>query len=297
MKNLILIFYASLIFASGFAQLPGIDNPAPKSVANGSLILSWDVASTATTPAYRAEHYSVWISTTGNQPADFTVMLFEETLSTTIPGWEYQPRSVNLDAYAGMAGYIAFRHHESTDKDRIVIDNVKLFQTDSKKSTNEMVILFEDFQAGVDDPLGEDWLPQGWTIVNADGDAFNWYFGVRQGQGAMRSQSWDATAGALTPDNWLITPSVIFGIINNVKKIDANAVRVYPNPANSHLIVKSDVNIFRTELVNMLGNTVMAADTNVLSLTLDVSAVRQGLYFLRLHTENGIITRKININK
>lgn len=297
MRKLFLFLLTSVIFIHAFAQFsnPGIQ--VQKDVAAGTLLLTWDVASTATTPMYRAEHYSVWISTTGNQPADFTIMLFEETLSTTIPGWEYQPRSVNLDAYVGANGYIAFRHHQSTDKDRIVIDNVNILQTDLKKSTEELVILSEDFQGGIDNPLGDEWLPLDWTTVNADGDAFNWYFGVRQGQGAMRSQSWDATAGALTPDNWLITPSVIFGMINNVKKIDANAISIYPNPAGSHITVKSDINIFRTELVNMLGNTVMAADTNVLSTTFDVSTVRQGLYFMRLHTDKGIITRKINISR
>lgn len=169
--------------------------------------LSWDVASTATTPAYRAEHYSVWISTTGNTPGNFTTMLFEETLPTTIPGWQYQPRTLNISTYAGANVYVAFRHHLSTDKDRIVIDNVKLLRTENTDLT-ETVFLFEDFQAGIDDPLGDEWMPTGWTKVNLDGDAFNWYFGVRQGQAAMRSQSWDGTAGALTPDNWLVTPQV-----------------------------------------------------------------------------------------
>ena len=40
-------------------------------------------------------------------------------------------------------------------------------------------------------------------------DGFNWYFGVRNGNGAMRSQSWDEVA--LTPDNWLFTPSIFVG--------------------------------------------------------------------------------------
>ncbi len=296
MKQLILIFSTSLII-NVFAQYPNPDVQTQKSFAEGPLTLSRDVAATANTPSYLAEHYSVWISTTGNQPADFTIMLFEETLSTEIPGWEYQPRSVNIDAYAGMDGNIAFRHHQSTDKYRIVTDNVKISQTDLKNSNEELVILSEDFQLGIDNPLGEAWLPDDWTVVNADGDAFKWYFGVRQEQGAMRSQSWDATAGALTPDNWLITPMDNFGVINNVKTTDVNTIRVYPNPASSHIIVKSDVNLFRTELVNMLGNTVMTADTNVFTTTTDVSTVRQGLYFLRFHTEKGIITRKINISR
>lgn len=77
------------------------------------------------------------------------------------------------------------------------------------------VLLAEDFQAGLNDPLGEDWLPQGWTTIDQDGDGYNWYFGVRQGVGTMRSQSWDGTTGALTPNNWLIMPALSFASIGS----------------------------------------------------------------------------------
>lgn len=70
----------------------------------------------------------------------------------------------------------------------------------------KQVVYAEDFQSGVGDPLGEDWLPEGWQAIDADGDGFNWYFGVRQGVGTMRSQSWDGDP--LTPDNWLIMPEI-----------------------------------------------------------------------------------------
>lgn len=76
------------------------------------------------------------------------------------------------------------------------------------------VLLAEDFQAGLNDPLGEDWLPQGWIAVDQDGDGFNWYYGVRQGIGTMRSQSYDGAA-ALNPNNWLIMPELDFGTIGS----------------------------------------------------------------------------------
>ena len=44
--------------------------------------------------------------------------------------------------------------------------------------------------------------PACWNILDADGDGYNWQLY----QGAIQSASYDNTAGALTPDNWLISP-------------------------------------------------------------------------------------------
>ncbi len=175
-------------------------------------VLHWDVASTASTVGYRAEHYSVLISNTTSDPAEF-ITVFEETLSTDIPGWEYRPRQIDISEYAGDDIYVAFRHHDVTDMDRLVIDNVKIVLIPVEADREEMVIFLEDFQGGVVEEVDEDWLPEGWSAIDADDDGFNWYFGVRSGEGAMRSQSYDsAEEEALTPDNWLFTPAIFLGI-------------------------------------------------------------------------------------
>ena len=60
---------------------------------------------------------------------------------------------------------------------------------------------------------GATFPPTGWTIIDNDGDAFKWEHSdptgvsAQEGDYCATSASWDATAGALTPDNWLITPA------------------------------------------------------------------------------------------
>jgi len=63
-------------------------------------------------------------------------------------------------------------------------------------------------------------MPTDWTLIDADGDGFNWEigYGENSGQGpyisgidgsnCISSASWDATAGALTPDNYLVSPEI-----------------------------------------------------------------------------------------
>lgn len=57
---------------------------------------------------------------------------------------------------------------------------------------------------------------QGWTVNDADGDGYNWahntsFGGHNESTGIVYSQSYDNSAGVLTPDNWLISPQVELG--------------------------------------------------------------------------------------
>ncbi|MCQ2285417.1 MAG: choice-of-anchor J domain-containing protein [Bacteroidales bacterium] len=82
------------------------------------LLTWWDAAQDA---SYPADHYDVYISTTGNTVADFTnPAAFSMTLSSDT--W-YQ-RSVNISAYAGQNIYVAFVHQNCTDEFVMKIDDI-----------------------------------------------------------------------------------------------------------------------------------------------------------------------------
>ncbi len=72
-------------------------------------------------PAYVQEHYSVMVSTSNPLPSNF-VAIHTETISSAA----YQQKSISLDDYLGENVYIAFRHHNSTDIDRMRIDDVMI---------------------------------------------------------------------------------------------------------------------------------------------------------------------------
>lgn len=58
---------------------------------------------------------------------------------------------------------------------------------------------------------------EAWTVVDSDGDGYNWYqidstyLSCYNGDGAVSSKSYDDAVGALTPDNWLISPEFVAG--------------------------------------------------------------------------------------
>ena len=76
--------------------------------------------------SYYDEHYSVYISTTGNNVANFTsTPVFQTTLTTV----SFTQRSVDLSSYAGQTIYIAFRHHNSTDVYWLLLDDIAITET------------------------------------------------------------------------------------------------------------------------------------------------------------------------
>ncbi len=72
-------------------------------------------------PNYPADHFGIYVSTTGTNPSDFT-MLNEWTMSNA--AWKNY--SVDLSLYEGQTGYIAVRHFNCTDQFIIKLDEFEL---------------------------------------------------------------------------------------------------------------------------------------------------------------------------
>ncbi|MBO6050716.1 MAG: choice-of-anchor J domain-containing protein [Bacteroidales bacterium] len=69
--------------------------------------------------------------------------------------------------------------------------------------TSESILFQESFESGI---------PSTWTVYDNDGDGYNWSvipsFNGHNGGYCVSSASWISGVGALTPENWLITPSI-----------------------------------------------------------------------------------------
>ena len=100
--------------------------------ATGSYEVTW--TATAQDQNWPAEHYGLFVSTTGSDTGDFTV-LQEWTLTTGV----FNP-VVDLSAYAGQDIYLALRHFNCTDMFRISIDD---FTVRAQAGANEVVITLQ----------------------------------------------------------------------------------------------------------------------------------------------------------
>jgi hypothetical protein len=78
---------------------------------------------------------------------------------------------------------------------------------------------------------------------------------------------------------------------NSIDEISAQNIFIYPNPANQHLYISSDVLIKKIELHDSM-SSLMLIETNKTD-KIDVSALNAGLYIVKIYTENKAISYKV----
>jgi hypothetical protein len=79
------------------------------------------------------------------------------------------------------------------------------------------------------------------------------------------------------------------------------SVRVYPNPTRGEIVVSSEYRVEGIEIFDVMGRRVQSFEFNVQSSetrnfkpeTLNISGLPSGIYFVRIMTENGMVTKKI----
>ena len=94
----------------------------------------------------------------------------------------------------------------------------------------------------------------GWSIIDSDGDGNNWGYGqITEGDYVLVSESWTQESGAISPDNWLISPEITLGgtLKLNAWGIDENYYQevfcVYVAPASA--VGESTVDLTQFEAI------------------------------------------------
>ena len=143
-------------------------------------------------------------SKAGGQPTNAT-----RSGNRTQGSWhEY---SVDLSAYAGQEIWVAIRHFNVTDMFFLDVDDISLGGGGSTPPTPPTPPTPGDAYTFDDSTM------QGWTSIDADGDSYGWGVGSTSfgstglGHNASNdmvvSASYINNVGALTPDNYLVSPA------------------------------------------------------------------------------------------
>ncbi|GAB4165619.1 MAG: hypothetical protein Tsb0033_27400 [Winogradskyella sp.] len=80
----------------------------------------------------------------------------------------------------------------------------------------------------------------------------------------------------------------------SIADLNSDQIMVYPNPARDVITIKTNSNIDNVWLYNALGQLVMDQNTNL--KTLDVSQLQDGLYILKIKSENRIVTKRVLVD-
>ncbi len=77
--------------------------------------------------------------------------------------------------------------------------------------------------------------------------------------------------------------------------VDDNIVVVYPNPADNRLSVESDRQIDEISVMDIHGRVIETIYPEAEKTDIDVDHLETGMYFIRIHTSEELITRRIHI--
>lgn len=81
-----------------------------------------------------------------------------------------------------------------------------------------------------------------------------------------------------------------------VKNITANTLKLYPNPANGKVNIAFADNTLKTiQVIDLSGKTMKELVSTQTINTIDISDLKQGVYFVRAYSDNGITTQKLII--
>jgi len=104
----------------------------------------------------------------------------------------------------------------------------------------------EQFLEGAESFEGEG-LPDCWQAIDLDGDGNNWNLrsgdGSFEGETVIISESWIQDAGALTPNNYLVTPQLELGEGDSLYYVITAVDQVYPAENYSVLVSTTGTNI------------------------------------------------------
>lgn len=88
--------------------------------------------------------------------------------------------------------------------------------------------------------------------------------------------------------------SITAGSNDGVAEFNDN-VTIYPNPANNVLNVNAASNINKVEVFNMMGQSVAVIDANSTNVTINTTAFSNGMYMMKITTENGVTNQKFTV--
>jgi hypothetical protein len=72
-----------------------------------------------------------------------------------------------------------------------------------------------------------------------------------------------------------------------------SSVIMYPNPTKDNTVINSSVLISRVEVLNCVGQVMLEKEVNSFNTNVDLSAFNQGVYLIQIHSQNGIVIKKI----
>ena len=199
----------------------------------------------------------------------------------------YMRYHVDLSAYAGQEVYLGFRHFSPVAAYAICIDNITITNAvwAGTASMTDHYNIYRSFD-------GVNYSIIGW----ADGDATSFYDNdIQNVNQYYKVTAVNTVSGNLACESsYAVSADGIHDYVYTqtlgIAEIDDDGIAVYPNPTTGVVFVNAE-GITNIVVVNSLGQIVCETIEN----RIDLSQFGNGLFMLRIETENGINVQRIMV--
>jgi len=154
---------------------------------------------------------------------------------------------------------------------------------------------FENIQLTWDAPTGKDFT------------GFNIYYSYNGGDFNVIDNTTETSYIVESPGNGLHSyyltavydegesaPTIIQEVLlSGTEELESELINVFPNPANNHVYLNSEEPISSVKLYSYSGQVLIEKSIKEKSFKLDISQLKQGIYFLIIETESRSITSEI----
>jgi sugar lactone lactonase YvrE len=132
------------------------------------------------------------------------------------------------------------------------------------------------------------------TTDNISGKNYHYYTNI----GSITDVTLIDQHGATIPLNAGADTTTVGFIPNGIREITTETLHIRPNPAHDKVLVSAGNTIREISLTNIIGQQVMDNNTaNSKSVSIDVSGIDSGVYFVHVRTEQGTGIAKLIIEK
>jgi len=274
-------------------------------IGSGFNVSFWAKSYTAD---YGLERFRVGVSTTGLDPADFTIISEGDYVEAPVDDWtEF---SYDLAAYDGQNIYVAIQC-VSNDAFILLIDD---FYIGASKSATVYNIAKPVVAKGTKS-ISYTATPSNYVTTNTSNKnitaellGYNVYRDdVQINTAIVEVTEYNDAEPTIGSHDYFVTavyeggesdPSnVVSIVVTDINQMDASTIAVYPNPTNGLTTIQLDANIaMDVAIIDITGKEVY--NNSIVGTTeINISGLQNGLYFIRLHNEltNNTLVKKLII--
>jgi len=274
-------------------------------IADGHSLAFW---AKSYTDEYGLERFRVGVSTTGMDPADFTIISDGDYVEAPVEDWtEF---TYDLSTYAGQDVYVGIQC-VSNDAFILLIDDVTIGAAPSKIVYNQPQPVIGKIERDISFTT----LPSPTPAVNKSASAYAFEllgYNVYRDDEVINTElilaseyndpeppigSHDYYVTAVYDEGESEHSNVVSVVVTDINELTANTLVVYPNPTDGIFTLENAENVsIDLSVIDITGKEVFSSTVTKTS-SFDLSAVEKGIYFLRLldKSTNNMVVKKLII--